>query len=527
MRYLSALVFLILSCASVAMAQKNDERALRKNDWWIGTSIGVTHSLAENATSDDFMKNYPGAELQLGTFVSRTLGFRLSMGLNPQLGRPGQAQREGDPEVYDTHYRFNVLNAYFDGLVDLTTLFTSKRKKYRPTFDMILFAGGGMLEAFHFDYEKVANWTYYPVNPWDKTYWGAHAGLLASYRISPHWDWMLEGSYNITDSRYDGVDSGVALSGYVKLHTGWVYHFNDRTSKNVRLRNEIDDSWQPGYTQQDRMRAKKVQEKRLAEARKNNERFHKEKIKREEERNKAVRQERKRQESMTDETPSGKSYEGPGNWFFGFDIGSTMAMAENVNAEDFMKTEIPSGSIRLGRTMTPWAGLQLTVGNYSQLGHASQVAVKYEPKTYTPYRYYTAVGTMDLMLNLTNMCRKYDARNWFDAYLMLGGGVLYSYGFDKKVDDWDPEVYPVNSAELMTWTGKAGLMGAWHVSNGWDLTTSLDLHATENAYNGVVDREDRSMDFFLSLRIGMTYYFGNRKGRHRYGNRAVVHKYWK
>lgn len=270
MRQLSLLLILLV-CFTEALAQKDNERALRKNDWWIGTSIGVTHSLAENATSDDFIKNYPGGELQLGTFVSRVFGFRLSMGINPQLGRPGRAQREGDPETYDTHYRFNVLTAYLDGMVDLTTLFTSKRKKYRPTFDMSLFVGGGMLEAFHFDHEKVADWVYYPVDPWDKTCWGAHAGLLASYRLSPHWDWMLEGSYNITESRYDGVDSGVALSGYVKVHTGWVYHFNDRTSKQVKLRNEIDDSWQPSYTQKDRQRVAKERQERLAKARKENE----------------------------------------------------------------------------------------------------------------------------------------------------------------------------------------------------------------------------------------------------------------
>lgn len=270
MRQLSLLLILLV-CFTEALAQKDNERALRKNDWWIGTSIGVTHSLAENATSNDFIKNYPGGELQLGTFVSRVFGFRLSMGINPQLGRPGRAQREGDPETYDTHYRFNVLTAYLDGMVDLTTLFTSKRKKYRPTFDMSLFVGGGMLEAFHFDHEKVADWIYYPVDPWDKTCWGAHAGLLASYRLSPHWDWMLEGSYNITESRYDGVDSGVALSGYVKVHTGWVYHFNDRTSKQVKLRNEIDDSWQPSYTHKDRQRVAKERQERLAKARKANE----------------------------------------------------------------------------------------------------------------------------------------------------------------------------------------------------------------------------------------------------------------
>lgn len=222
-----------------------------------------------------------------------------------------------------------------------------------------------------------------------------------------------------------------------------------------------------------------------------------------------------------------KSYEGPGNWFFGFDAGTSLAMAENVTAEDFFLTEIPSGSVTLGRTMTPWASLRLSAGFQSQIGHASKVAVKYEPETFTPYRYHVAVGTMDLMLNVTNWFRRYDVRNWFDCYWILGGGVLYTFGMDKKVDAWDEEIYPVNSEELLTWTGKTGFEGAWHVNRAWDLTAELDVHATENAYNGVVDRIDRKMDFFLSLRVGMTYFFKNGKERHRYANPAKKHNYWK
>lgn len=503
-----------------AFAQEEGENALRKNDWWLGGSLGVTHSLAENATSDDFVKNYPGVELQLGTFVSRVFGFRLSMGVNPQLGRPGQAQREGDPEVYDTHYRFNVLTGYLDGMVDLTTLFTSKRKKYRPSFDVTMFAGGGVLESFHFDHEKVADWTYYPVDAWDKFYWAAHAGLLATYRISPHWDWMLEGSYNITDSRYDGVDSGVALSGYVKLHTGWVYHFNDRTSKQVHLRNELDTSWQPSYTDKDRQRVIRDRERRIEEARKANERIRKERARRIEKSARPI-------ESQATYAKPGVKYDGPGNWFVGIDFGSGMSMAENVKAEDFFSTKVPSGSLQLGRTFNPWVGMRLAAGCYPQFGHPSKVAQKYEPKVYSSYAFYSATGTLDMLLNVTNMCRKYDERNWFDANLVLGGGALYSFGFDKKVKTWDEQIYPVDDNELLTWVAKVGLMGSWHVAEAIDLNTEFDVFATDNAYNGVIDSSNRPVDFFSSIRIGFTYFFGNKKGRHRLGNTPLEHRYWK
>lgn len=312
------IIFLLLtwmSCAAVLAQEK--ERSTRKNDWWIGVSAGVTHSLAENATSDDFIKNVPGAELQLGTFVNRALGFRLSMGMNPQKARPGKAQREGDPETYDTYYSFNVLTGFGDVLIDLTTLFTP-RKKYRPTFDLMMFVGGGALESFHFDHEKVKDWEFYPVDCWDKTYWAAHAGLLATYRIKPSWDWVLEGSYTITDGAYDGVASRVATSGFVKLHTGFVYHFHQRqwnrpgyrptNGVRTKLATDEDDAWEPSYTEKDRQRVAKQRAERLKKAQKANEKRRanrakelKKRAKQQKEITKKMKEDKKKREKATEQ----------------------------------------------------------------------------------------------------------------------------------------------------------------------------------------------------------------------------------
>lgn len=300
-----SIIFLLLTWVSCLMVVGQEkERSMRKNDWFIGLSAGVTHSLAENATSNDFLKNYPGGELQLGTFVNRALGFRMSLGLNPQHARPGQAQREGDPETYDTHYNFNVLTGFGDLMIDLTTLFTPRRK-YRPSFDMVMFVGGGMLESFHFDHEKVKDWEYYPVDAWDKTCWAAHAGLIATYRISPSWDWVLEGSYTLTDGRYDGVESNVATSGFVKLHTGFAYHFHQRqwnrpgskykNTNRIKLSTDESDAWEPSYTEKDRQRVAKEREQKLKKAQKENE---KRRANREKELKKRAKEQQKLQEQM-------------------------------------------------------------------------------------------------------------------------------------------------------------------------------------------------------------------------------------
>lgn len=221
-----------------------------------------------------------------------------------------------------------------------------------------------------------------------------------------------------------------------------------------------------------------------------------------------------------------KRYEGSGNWFVGVDAGVSFAMNENVTGKNFFHLRIPSGSIVLGRTITPYWGLRLSAGVYSQLGHPHEKAVKYDPETYTDYQFYAGSGSLDLMLNLSNMFRKYDVRNWFDAYLIAGGGMLYKFGLDKKVDAWPSYVYPVDSQDQWFWNAKVGFMGAWHVKRSCDFTAELDGFFTDNAYNGVADGANK-FDVFLSFRIGIVYYFSNSKGRHRYANPSKhKQKYW-
>lgn len=220
-----------------------------------------------------------------------------------------------------------------------------------------------------------------------------------------------------------------------------------------------------------------------------------------------------------------RSYEGPGNWFIGVDGGVSLALNENVTADNVMHVHVPSGSIQLGRTFTPRWSMRVTGGVSSQIGHPSKVAVQYKPKMFTDYHFYTAITTMDVMLNLSNCFRRYDTRNWFDGYLVVGGGGLFRFNVDEKVKYWYIDVYPVEYNNYWFWTAKVGFEGAWHISRTCDLTAEFDVFASDNAYNGVVG-SPMFCDFFLSPRIGIVYYLGNRRHRHRFANPPVEHKYW-
>lgn len=220
-----------------------------------------------------------------------------------------------------------------------------------------------------------------------------------------------------------------------------------------------------------------------------------------------------------------RSYEGPGNWFVGINMGTSLAMNENVHYDNFYHTEIPTGSIQLGRTLSPRWNIR-TIGMIStQFGHPSKIAAQYKPSMFNDYRFFAAITTMDVMLNITNCCRRYDTRNWFDAYFVVGGGGLFRFNVDEKVRYWYTDIYPVDANNYWFWTAKTGLEGAWHVSRGWDLAAEIDCYFSDNAYNGVVGT-DRFWDPFLVMQIGMRYYIGNSARRHRYANPPIVHKYW-
>lgn len=220
-----------------------------------------------------------------------------------------------------------------------------------------------------------------------------------------------------------------------------------------------------------------------------------------------------------------RSYEGTGNWFVGVNIGTSHVFNENVTFDNYLHAEVPSGSLQLGRTITPYFSMRAMGLVSSQMGYPSKVSVAYKPSMFSPYHFYAAVTTLDAMVNLSNCFRRYDTRNWFDAYFVIGGGGLFRFNVDEKVRYWYIDVYPVDANNYWFWAAKTGLEGAWHVARSCDIVAEIDLYVSDNAYNGVVGTS-RAWDPFMVMQLGVSYYFRNGQRRHRYANPPVVHKYW-
>ena len=220
----------------------------------------------------------------------------------------------------------------------------------------------------------------------------------------------------------------------------------------------------------------------------------------------------------------GRDYEGPGNWFVGIDVGTSLAMGENVEYDDFYKTELPSATLQLGRMITPRHGLRLTGGLSYQFGHASDVLTNLDDNEYSPFRFCCVTMTADWMINLTNCFRPYNTRDQFDLYMVIGGGALYRCYLDSKVLAWS-NWYPVQTQNEWFWLAKAGLEGAWHINRKADFTVALDANLSDNAYNGV-EGHGASVEAYIGFRLGVVWYFRNGRGRHRFANPAKEHSYW-
>lgn len=223
---------------------------------------------------------------------------------------------------------------------------------------------------------------------------------------------------------------------------------------------------------------------------------------------------------------AGFDYEGPGSFFFGLDFGTSLSMNENIRYEDAFQTRIPSAGMQFGYAITPKWSARVTGLFSSQLGHPSKIVIKYNPNLYKTYQYNAMVVDADVMLNLTNCFRRYDSRNSMDLYAILGAGSLYTFGFDQFIDDWDKDLFAASSESLTLWNVKAGFNFAWHMTRAYDLQSEVDVFATDNKFNGI-QGHNRPFDWFLSLRIGIVYYFHNGMNRQRFANPRKPHFYWK
>lgn len=228
-----------LMAATTVSAQSNPQEEIKAEEieylhrynfwdnWYVQGGIGISHSMSENTRFGNFFEaQRPSFTVGIGKWFWPSFGLRMTAGYKPQKGRAEWSLCDRFPDIYG-FYKFTVLAAYLDGMVNFTNVFYRYSETRR--FNLIGFIGVGYNRSVNFEKKKLEDWGHeYPVDPTPHNYLAAHVGLNASYMLSEPWDINFEVSFNGTDDAYNGVRYDRVYDTYVDVLVGFTYHFKDQ-----------------------------------------------------------------------------------------------------------------------------------------------------------------------------------------------------------------------------------------------------------------------------------------------------------
>ena len=223
------------------------------DNWFASIHVGINGPLSENVRPREYFKlksHTPAVAVSFGKYFVPQFGARVMFGYYRQTGYANYEARSIYPEVYgDGYYRFNNVNGFLDGILNLNNTFGKYKENRR--FNASLFLGIGFNTTFGFEKDKLDAWNTplsgeehlakyfpgwtvdqykeyskqnienyygtpsngnnpgfyapYPVKADGKTYLAVRAGFILSYKLNKHLDLEFEGHITATDDGYDGT----------------------------------------------------------------------------------------------------------------------------------------------------------------------------------------------------------------------------------------------------------------------------------------------------------------------------------
>lgn len=196
------------------------------------------------------------------------------------------------------------------------------------------------------------------------------------------------------------------------------------------------------------------------------------------------------------------------DWYTQYKVTQTVSTSENMSGMDLFLT-YPGFTFSAGNNFNRILGARISAGFFPQCGHAGKVLEKTFPDLYNRYRFYMAGGYGDLTVNLTELFSERDPERTDAIYFLAGGGAVYTFGFDKKVNaaDW-AKYYPVDTKSQVYPVVHVGIGGLFKLTKALDLSVEAKYNFVSDKYNGV----DRGafMDGYFDLGVGVSWYFSRR-----------------
>ncbi|MBQ0062174.1 MAG: hypothetical protein KBT15_10450 [Bacteroidales bacterium] len=197
-----------------------------------------------------------------------------------------------------------------------------------------------------------------------------------------------------------------------------------------------------------------------------------------------------------------------GEWFLGVRTGISHSLTENTLISDFIHNR-PSFDIMGGKLFNQRFGIRISAGIHQQMSRPyKQLRYDY-PDIYDSYQFNLITAYVEGMVNLGNLFARRPVRHMLNVYLFAGVGGNGTFGFSKKVKDW--ERYPVDSKGNAYMAGRAGLLLSSQLTKHMELIVEGACNVTDDRYNGV--KYGFKMDGYISVMAGVNWRFVSKRQR--------------
>ena len=202
------------------------------------------------------------------------------------------------------------------------------------------------------------------------------------------------------------------------------------------------------------------------------------------------------------------------NWFLDFNGGVSLSMAENMKGHKFKDIWQPMFEFSFGKQFSHLWSTRVSMGYRKQKGWASKEAIAVSSLLEGgDYTFQMASLYVDELLSLTDMFCPYNELRRLNIQVFAGMGLDYSFGFDKKVENWERYGYPVDGKDHVNFAVRGGLLCMYKLNDTADLYLQGKCHMVGDNYNGVKHANgfvfDSYLDVSLGVRIHLMDHFGN------------------
>lgn len=196
---------------------------------------------------------------------------------------------------------------------------------------------------------------------------------------------------------------------------------------------------------------------------------------------------------------SSTRYDWKEQWFAQVQAGGSYMCAENIRFGSFFKGTGASYAVSLGKFFTPVWGMRMKF-----FGGGDKGKYYSDKSSEAVYRFSHVGGTAEVMFDLLNCFRDGETagQSRWDFNLILGPGVVHTYNFDRKGEEY---AYGLNASPRNHFMLYGGAEVQYRLDRHWGLSLEAGTEWMRDEYNGVV--YGRGLDGHLGVLLGVRYVF--------------------